>query len=136
MSEFEKKSNQRSYDEKITEIASKIAINKYNVFQGKNINLEAEISGNIDEVNTKINQVRNELEQKVPGLGLPKNINDTIAEYLLHSIDSGISDISQLANQNSVSDQIFKDVVLPNSERSDVIACMKQNDKRRNYESN
>lgn len=136
MSEFEKKSNQRSYDEKITEIASKIAINKYNVFQGKNINLEAEISGNIDEVNTKINQVRNELEQKVPGLGLPKNINDTIAEYLLHSIDSGISDISQLANQNSVSDQIFKDVVLPNSERSDVIACMKRNDKRRNYESN
>lgn len=136
MSEFEKTSNQRSYDEKITEIASKIAINKYNVFQGKNINLEAEISGNIDEVNTKINQVRNELEQKVPGLGLPKNINDTIAEYLLHSIDSGISDISQLANQNSVSDQIFKDVVLPNSERSDVIACMKRNDKRRNYESN
>ncbi len=131
MSKFEKMKNNRSYSEKVTEIASRLAINKYNVLQGKNIDVEKEINGNVEEVNAKINFVRKEIEKIIPGLSLPKNINDTIAEYLLTSIDSEINTPEQLANDNSISIQIFKDVVLPSKDRSDIVACIKQNQANR-----
>ena len=93
MDNFERMENQGSYSERITEIASRLAINKYNANKGKNVDLNSEIKDNVASVNNKINAIRIEIEKKIPGLDLPKDLDDTIAEYLIGAIDSGINKV-------------------------------------------
>lgn len=128
MDNFERMENQGSYNERITEIASRLAINKYNANKGKNVDLNSEIKDNIASVNNKINAIRIEIEKKIPGLDLPKDLDDTIAEYLIGAIDSGITEISQLAVEEGLSTEIFKGKILPNKDKEDVLGAMKKNE--------
>ena len=128
MDNFERMENQGSYSERITEIASRLAINKYNANKGKNVDLNSEINDNVASVNNKINAIRVEIEKKIPGLDLPKDLDDTIAEYLIGAIDSGITEISQLSVEEGLSTEIFKENVLPNKDREEVLEVMKKNE--------
>ena len=128
MDNFERMENQGSYSERITEIASRLAINKYNANKGKNVDLNSEIKDNVASVNNKINAIRIEIEKKIPGLDLPKDLDDTIAEYLIGAIDSGITEISQLAIEEGLSTEIFKGNVLPNKDKEEVLEAMKKNE--------
>ena len=108
------------YGEKIRAIASKLAINKYNTFQGKGVDLELEISSNVDMVNKKITQIYKEIQNKIPGLDLPKTLNDTIAEYLLRQVSAGIFEINQIDNKGSISNQILQYEVLAKKDFDEV----------------
>lgn len=123
--EFKEISREENYSEKVTKIASKLAIEKYNSQKGKNINLEMEINDNIKLVSDKINSVKEEMEKIIPGLRLPLDIEETIAEYLLMSIDG--NGLQQLNDTTSMSITIFKEVVLPSKDKNEVLAYMQEN---------
>lgn len=113
---------QDDYNGKIRTIASKMAVNKYNYFQGKGINLDEEISGNLDLVKNKISQIYKTIEEKIPGLDLPRDLNDKIAEYLLMNLKPDTVEINQVDNNGELSERIFKREVLGNKDQEEIDA--------------
>lgn len=118
----------KSYDSMISTIATKLAVNKYNLLKGKKVNFDAEKQANELEVVNKISSVRKEMESKIPGLTLPKDISSIIAEQIMISLDANVTDISQIGKENRFSDHIFEVAVLPKLDMDDVKACIKANE--------
>ena len=126
MDQIQNQNELSNFSEKVSIIASKLAVNKYNAFHGK-INLDIEISGNIELVNKKISQIYKKIESKMHGVEVPRDLNDTIAEYLLRSVVSDSTDIDQLDSKGMVSEQIFTQVILKNADEQ-VVNKILQND--------
>ena len=54
MSDFQEINEHGNYGEKVSEIASRLAINKYNSLKGRNVNLDFEISENEKVVSNRM----------------------------------------------------------------------------------
>ena len=61
------------------------------------------------------------------GVEVPRDLIDTIAEYLLRSVVSDSTDIDQLDSKGMVSEQIFTQVILKNADEQ-VVNKILQND--------
>lgn len=120
MSEFKEMEVQEDYNEKITTIATKMAISQYNVMKGKNVNLDFKIAENIGSVKNKISQIYEEIEKKSLGITLPSNLNDTIAEYLLRTIKPGEFKIEEIGNIDIISTQILHKEILVDQEKKHI----------------
>lgn len=128
MNEFKEMDVQSDYKEKVSTIATKLAINKYNAMQGKNVNLNSEIDVNIQLVNNKISQIYNEIKNELIGINLPKDLNDTIAEYLLRSIKPGEFKIEKIGNTEKISQKIVFDEILKDEEKKEIYIENKENE--------
>lgn len=114
MEEEPKKVEPQSYDSKIKAISGKLAANKYNLYHGKNINFQNLIDENDAEVRKKIANIKTEIAEKFSGITLPKEIEYIIADYMLMNISSEITEVTQVAQGEKFSTDVFEKVILPN----------------------
>lgn len=120
--------NNKTYESTIETIAGIMAVNKYNAKNGKKINFEMEKQANELEVIKKINSTKSEIEGKIPGLTLPKNINHIIAEQIMIRMDPEVTEISQIDRESNFSSDVFEMVVLPKLDIEDVKRAIKENE--------